>query len=403
MGYLLIIMEFTEENNKQENNKQEYIIKSYEKWDELDLKDDLLRGIYSYGFDNPSQIQKLAIKPIIEGRDVIAQAQSGTGKTGTFTISSLQTINIAEKTTQAMILAPTHELVKQISYVVEGIGSMMDGLVVKTLVGGTSVGEDIKQIKENVPHVIIGSTGRVNDMVRRQHINMQTIKLFILDEADEMLSGGFKEQVYQIFQNLANECKVAVFSATMPPYMLDMTNSFMKSPVKITMEPEKLNLEGIEQYYLALNDDNEKYDNLKTLFEFLTVNQSIIYVNSVERVQDLYNAMTRDGYSVACIHSSMKREEREKSFKDFRTGTYRVLISSNVTSRGIDIQQVSVVINFDIPKSVNTYLHRIGRSGRWGRKGTAINFITRQDIGYMKRIESHYKSNIQELPSEFKM
>lgn len=398
MGYLLIIMEFTEENNK-----QEYVIKSYEKWDELDLKDDLLRGIYSYGFDNPSQIQKLAIKPIIEGNDVIAQAQSGTGKTGTFTISSLQTINIAEKATQAMILAPTHELVKQISYVVEGIGSMMDGLVVKTLVGGTSVGEDIKQLKENVPHVIIGSTGRVNDMVRRQHINMQTIKLFILDEADEMLSGGFKEQVYQIFQNLTNECQVAVFSATMPPYMLDMTNKFMKSPVKITMEPEKLNLEGIEQYYLALNDDNEKYDNLKTLFEFLTVNQSIIYVNSVERVQDLYNAMIRDGYSVACIHSSMKREEREKSFKDFRTGTYRVLISSNVTSRGIDIQQVSVVINFDIPKSVNTYLHRIGRSGRWGRKGTAINFITRQDIGYMKRIESHYKSNIQELPSEFKM
>jgi len=378
-------------------------LKTYEKWDELDLKEELLRGIYGYGFESPSQIQKIAIKPIIDKKDVIAQAQSGTGKTGTFTISSLQRIDITEKNTQVMILAPTHELVKQIAFVVENIGSAMDGLVVKTLVGGTSVNDDIKQLKENVPHVVVGSTGRVNDMIRRRHLQTNHIKLFILDEADEMLSGGFKEQVYQIFQNLSSEAQIAIFSATLPPYILEMTDKFMNNPVKITMEPEKLNLEGIEQFYLALNDDNEKYDTLKKLFDFLTVNQSIIYVNSVQRVEDLYNAMVADGYSVVSIHSSMKREEREKSFKDFRTGTYRVLISSNVTSRGIDIQQVSIVINFDIPRSVNTYLHRIGRSGRWGRKGTAINFITRQDIGYMKRIESHYKSTIQELPSEFNL
>jgi len=383
--------------------QEENELKQYEAWDSLDLKDDLLRGIYSFGFETPSQIQKLAIKPIIDKRDVIAQAQSGTGKTGTFTISSLQRIEVNEKTTQVMILAPTHELVKQISFVVQGIGTMMEGLVVKSLVGGTSVNEDIKQLNENVPHVVVGSTGRVNDMIRRQHLNTKNIKMFVLDEADEMLSGGFKEQVYQIFQTLPPEAQIAVFSATMPPYILEMTNKFMNNPVKITMEPEKLNLEGIEQYYLALNDDNEKYDTLKRLFNFLTVNQTIIYVNSVQRVEDLYNAMIADGYSVVCIHSSMKREDREKSFKDFRTGTYRVLISSNVTSRGIDIQQVSIVINFDIPKSVNTYLHRIGRSGRWGRKGTAINFVTRQDIGYMKRIESHYKSNIKELPNEFNL
>jgi translation initiation factor 4A len=383
-----------------ENNND---LKTYEKWDELDLKEELLRGIYGYGFESPSQIQKTAIKPILDKKDVIAQAQSGTGKTGTFTISSLQRIDITEKTTQVMILAPTHELVKQIAFVVENIGSAMDGLVVKTLVGGTSVNDDIKQLKENVPHVVVGSTGRVNDMIRRRHLQTNHIKLFILDEADEMLSGGFKEQVYQIFQNLSPEAQIAIFSATLPPYILEMTDKFMNNPVKITMEPEKLNLEGIEQFYLALNDDNEKYDTLKKLFDFLTVNQSIIYVNSVQRVEDLYNAMVADGYSVVSIHSSMKREEREKSFKDFRTGTYRVLISSNVTSRGIDIQQVSIVINFDIPRSVNTYLHRIGRSGRWGRKGTAINFITRQDVGYMKRIESHYKSNIQELPSEFNL
>ena len=386
-------MEFTQNEN--------YEVKTYQKWDDFNLKEDILRGIFSIGFEEPSQIQKTAIMPVIEKRDVIAQAPSGTGKTGTFSISTLQRIDVSEKCTQAMILAPTHELVKQISYVINQIGSSMNGLVIKTLVGGTSVNEDIRDLRENVPHVIVGSTGRVNDMVRRRHIQMDTIRLFILDEADEMLSGGFKEQVYTIFQHLTNEAQIAVFSATMPSYMLEMTTKFMKNPVKITLEPEKLNLEGIQQYFLAVNNDDGKFEALKALFEHLTVNQSIIYVNSVQRVMDLYDAMKKEDFSVVCIHSSMKREEREEAFRTFRTGAVRVLISSNVTSRGIDIQQVSVVINFDIPRSVNTYLHRIGRSGRWGRKGNAINFITREDVGQMKRIEQHYKSNIQELPGNF--
>lgn len=386
-------MEFTQNEN--------YEVKTYQKWDDFNLKEDILRGIFSIGFEEPSQIQKTAIMPVIEKHDVIAQAPSGTGKTGTFSISTLQRIDVSEKCTQAIILAPTHELVKQISYVINQIGSNMNGLVIKTLVGGTSVNEDIRDLKENVPHVIVGSTGRVNDMVRRRHIQMDTIRLFILDEADEMLSGGFKDQVYTIFQHLTNEAQIAVFSATMPSYMLEMTTKFMKNPVKITLEPEKLNLEGIQQYFLAVNNDDGKFEALKALFEHLTVNQSIIYVNSVQRVMDLYDAMKKEDFSVVCIHSSMKREEREEAFRTFRTGAVRVLISSNVTSRGIDIQQVSVVINFDIPRSVNTYLHRIGRSGRWGRKGNAINFITREDVGQMKRIEQHYKSNIQELPGNF--
>ena len=386
-------MEFTQNEN--------YEVKTYQKWDDFNLKEDILRGIFSIGFEEPSQIQKTAIMPVIEKRDVIAQAPSGTGKTGTFSISTLQRIDVSEKCTQAIILAPTHELVKQISYVINQIGSSMNGLVIKTLVGGTSVNEDIRDLRENVPHVIVGSTGRVNDMVRRRHIQMDTIRLFILDEADEMLSGGFKDQVYTIFQHLTNEAQIAVFSATMPSYMLEMTTKFMKNPVKITLEPEKLNLEGIQQYFLAVNNDDGKFEALKALFEHLTVNQSIIYVNSVQRVMDLYDAMKKEDFSVVCIHSSMKREEREEAFRTFRTGAVRVLISSNVTSRGIDIQQVSVVINFDIPRSVNTYLHRIGRSGRWGRKGNAINFITREDVGQMKRIEQHYKSNIQELPGNF--
>ena len=376
-------------------------IKTINKWDEYDLKMELLRGIYSYGFENPSLIQKTAILPIIEKRDVIAQAPSGTGKTGAFTISCLERIDLSSNTTQALILAPTHELVKQIYSVISSIGGMMEGLKVKTLIGGTSVSEDALELKTNVPHVIVGSVGRVNDMIRRKNIHTKDIKLFILDEADEMLSGGFIESIYQIFTTLNHELQVAIFSATMPQEIIDLTNKFMRNPIKITMEAEKLNLDGITQHYIALESDQHKYETLKDLFGFLNINQTIVYVNSVNRVTDLYEAMTKDGNSVCCIHSNMKSHERHKSLEDFRKGVYRILISSNVTARGIDVQQVSVVINFDIPRCVHNYLHRIGRSGRWGRKGMAINFITKEDISSMKRIESHYKSNITELPSDF--
>jgi translation initiation factor 4A len=376
-------------------------IKTIEKWDEYDLKQNLLRGIYAFGFENPSLIQKTAILPIIEKRDVIAQAPSGTGKTGAFTVGCLERINIESKTTQALILAPTHELVQQISSVINRMGSMLEGLKVKTLIGGTSVSEDAIDLKMNVPHIIVGSVGRVNDMIRRKNINTKDIKMFILDEADEMLSGGFLENIYQIFTTFSHDLQVAIFSATLPPEIIELTNKFMKNPVKIIMEAEKLNLEGIQQHYIALDSDQQKYDTLKDLFGFLDINQTIVYVNSVTRVVDLYNAMIKDGNSVCCIHSSMKSCERHQALSDFKKGTYRILISSNVTARGIDVQQVSIVINFDLPRCVHNYLHRIGRSGRWGRKGMAINFITKEDVGTMKRIEEHYKSTITELPSDF--
>ena len=376
-------------------------LKTINKWDEYNLKMELLRGIYNFGFETPSLIQKTAILPIIEKRDVIAQAPSGTGKTGAFTIGCLERIDITSNTTQALILAPTHELVKQISSVVTRIGCMMEGLKVKTLVGGTSVSEDAVELRTNVPHIIVGSVGRVNDMIHRKNINTKDIKMFILDEADEMLSGGFLESIYQIFTTFNHNVQVAIFSATLPDEIIDLTNKFMKNPVKITMEAEKLNLDGIQQHYIALEGDAQKYETLKDLFGFLSINQSIVYVNSVNRVVELYDSMIKDGSSVCCIHSSMKSSEREQAMNDFKKGLYRILISSNVTARGIDVQQVSIVINFDIPRCVHNYLHRIGRSGRWGRKGMAINFITKEDVSTLKRIESHYKSNITELPSNF--
>ena len=368
-------------------------------WDELNLKNGLLRGIYANGFENPSEIQKKAILPIINKNDVIAQAQSGTGKTGAFTISALQITDVSIDELQSLIIAPTQELARQIHNVVNKLGSFMDGLRTQLLVGGTSVQGDIDKLRNAPPHVVVGCSGRIFDMIKRRHLNLSTVRLFILDEADEMLSQGFKDQIYNIFQYLNNKVHVAIFSATLPREVMQLTDKFMQSPLHITMKREELSLDGIEQYYLAMYTDNEKFEMLKKMFEQLTISQTIIYTNNVKRVSDLYEAMKRDGFPVCCIHSSMEKNERSAALDEFRAGKYRVLISSNVTARGIDIQQVGTVINFDIPKCVHTYLHRIGRSGRWGRKGLAINFVTEGDIHLMKHIESHYSITIKEFPS----
>lgn len=377
-------------------------ITDIKEWDSLNLKDDLLRGIYRYGFEKPTPIQSTSILPIIEKKDVIAQARSGTGKTGSFTIGALQRIDVSKNTTQVLMLAPTHELVKQISLVVSNIGNAMNGLLVKTLVGGTSVMEDSIELRNNPPHIIVGTPGRVYDMIRRKNINMNSIELFILDEADEMLSKGFKEQIYDIFKNFNNDVQVAIFSATMQEDVLTLTNKFMRDPVKIILKPEELTLECIQQYFVALPGDNDKFETLKDLFSFLQISQCIIYVNTIKRVNDLYEAMKKEGFPVCHIHSSMDKTERDKTFQQFRTGSSRVLISSGITARGIDIQQVSVVINFDITRDVDTYLHAIGRSGRYGRKGLAINFVTKQDLDQMRKIERHYGISIKELPSDIR-
>ena len=369
-------------------------------WDDLELRPELLRGIFAYGFEKPSPIQQKAIKPIIAKRDVVAQAQSGTGKTATFTIGALANVDLTNNSTQVLVLSPTKELTLQTAKVFGSLGGMLDGLKIQTLYGGSIIEETSSFSNKNIPHVICGCPGRVFDMMRRDKISSKKIKLIILDEADEMLSAGFKDQVYNIFQYLSNEVQVVLVSATLPESINSIIEKIMRNPIRISVKREMLTLEGISQFYIAVDDDRQKYLTLKEVFSHLAVSQCIIYSNSVKRVQDLYEAMKEDDFPVCRIHSGMDKVERENSFHDFRVGKSRVLISSNVTARGIDIQQVSIVVNFDLPKCVNTYLHRIGRSGRWGRKGVGINFITRRDIGKLKEIESHYSTQIAELPSD---
>ena len=380
------------------NLESEYDIKT---WDDLDLNPNLLRGIYAYGYENPSPIQQKAIKPIILKKDVVAQAQSGTGKTATFTIGALANIDVTNNSTQILVLSPTKELTIQTAKVFESLGCMLDNLRIQCVYGGSFIEETSSFSNKNYPHVICGCPGRVFDMMSRDKISSKKIKSVILDEADEMLSAGFKDQVYNIFQYLSNDIQVVLVSATLPESIHHIINKIMLNPIKISVKVEMLTLEGIQQYYVAVEDDRQKYATLKDLFSSLSIGQCIIYCNSTKRVQDLFEAMKDDEFPVSRIHSNMDKSEREHAFNDFKQGSSRVLISSNLTARGIDIQQVNVVINFDLSNCVNTYLHRIGRSGRWGRKGVGINFVTKRDIKILKEIEKHYSTEILEMPLNF--
>ena len=376
--------------------------REFEAWEDIpDLNPQLMRGIYGYGFEKPSPIQQKSILSIIDGRDVIAQAQSGSGKTGAFATGVLNRVRLDLKQPQALIIAPTRELAKQIHDVIKDLGSQMTGLNVQLLIGGTSTEDDVADLKANKPQVLIGCPGRVHDILRRQPAIGRGMQILVLDEADEMLSAGFNEQIYNIFQQLNTNVQVCLFSATMPPELHSLSDKFMRDPVRILVKSEMLTLEGIGQFHVALETDHDKYATLKDLFTRISVSQCIIYCNSIRRVSDLAEAMMNDGFPVCCIHSGMEKDVRDKAYQEFRSGAQRVLISSNVTARGIDIQQVSTVINFDMPRDVHTYLHRIGRSGRWGRKGSGVNFVTRRDFRKLKEIESYYGTAIPELPANF--
>jgi len=391
---------------------------AFDSWEdpELNLKEKLLRGIYAMGFENPSAIQKRACYPMIYGRpmpvgkdsesgkveirDITAQAQSGTGKTGTFCVGTLQIIDETLNTCQAMIMAPTRELAEQICGVIKDLGVKMN-IRVKLLIGGTRVDDDRVEIIEQKPQIVVGTPGRILDILKRRYLSPEHIKLMVLDEADEMLSVGFKDQIYDVFQFLRNEVQIGLFSATFSPELKQLTEKFMRNPIEILVKSGMLTLQGISQWFVKVDNDKSKYSIMLDIFQNLTINQSIIYCNSIPRVDDLWSAMENDGFPVGKIHGGMTGSERKQAHEDFKRGACRVLISTNMFARGIDVQQVSVVVNFDVPKDRHTYLHRIGRSGRWGRKGTAINFATKQDIVRIGQFERYYDTEIREMPSNY--
>ena len=346
-------------------------------FDAMNLKEKLLRGIYAYGFEKPSAIQQRAIIPCIKGRDVIAQAQSGkkekrfewekpfsnisfpltgTGKTATFSIAILQTIDTEVRGCQALVLAPTRELATQIQKVVVALGDFMNAQS-HACIGGTNVREDMRNLEQGV-HVVVGTPGRVQDMIQRKFLRTNDIKLFVLDEADEMLSRGFKDQIQEVFKKLPNDVQVILLSATMPPEVLEVSKYFMRDPVRILVKKEELTLEGIRQFYVNVKQEQWKLGTLCDLYDTLSITQAVIFCNTRRKVDQLTEEMTAKNFTVSAMHGEMDQRERDMIMKQFRSGSSRVLITTDLLARGIDVQQVSLVINYDLPSIRENYIHR---------------------------------------------
>jgi len=369
----------------------------YKSFDEMGLNENILRGVYSYGFEKPSTIQQMGIVPMMSGKDIIAQAQSGTGKTGTFTISILHRIVYEELVPQAMIIVPTRELAQQIKKVMSSIGEYSK-VKVLALIGGTDIRSDIYSLKDGV-HVIVGTPGRIYDMINRGNLKLEQLKVLVLDEADQMLDRGFKDQIYEIFKTgIPKETQIALFSATWTKDSEEISKKFMTDPVRIMLQKENLTLEGIKQYKILLKKEEFKFGVLLDIYQALSLKQTIIYCNNKKKVEDLALNLTEHKMSMTVLHGDMSQTEREKIMSEFHKGSVRILITTDLLARGIDVQQLSLVINYDIPNNRENYIHRIGRTGRFGRKGVALNFVTEKEESLLKDIETFYNTVVQDLP-----
>eukprot|EP00698_Gefionella_okellyi_P005586 TRINITY_DN15085_c0_g1_i1.p1 TRINITY_DN15085_c0_g1~~TRINITY_DN15085_c0_g1_i1.p1 ORF type:complete len:405 (+),score=82.41 TRINITY_DN15085_c0_g1_i1:77-1291(+) len=358
------------------------------------LKKELLMGIFELGFEKPSPIQEAAIPIALTGKDVLARAKNGTGKTAAFCIPAIESIDVNLKAIQVLICVPTRELALQTSAVCKMLGKHLNIQVMATF-GGTNLKDDIMRLYNPV-HLLIATPGRVLDLAAKGVADLSHCKMFVMDEADKLLSPEFRPLAERLVSYLPKQRQIMLFSATFPVTVKDFKEQLMDNPHEINLMDE-LTLKGITQFY-AFVEEKQKVHCLNTLFSKLQINQSIIFCNSVTRVELLAKKITELGYSCFYIHAKMRQEDRSRVFHDFRTGACRHLVSSDLFTRGIDIQSVNVVINFDFPKNAETYLHRIGRSGRFGHLGLAINLITYDDRFNLYRIERELGTEIKPIP-----
>mmetsp|Transcript_54113 Transcript_54113/g.113127 ORF Transcript_54113/g.113127 Transcript_54113/m.113127 type:complete len:428 (-) Transcript_54113:337-1620(-) len=358
------------------------------------LQRELLMGIFEKGWEAPSPIQEESIPIALGGRDILARAKNGTGKTGAFVIPTLEKINTKLAAIQALLLVPTRELALQTSQVCKEVGKHM-GVEVMVTTGGTSLKDDIMRLYSTV-HILVATPGRVLDLANKRVADLSKCLIFVLDEADKLLSADFAPLCEDLVRFLPRTCQKMLFSATFPVTVGTFKNRCMTDPYEINLM-EELTLKGITQYY-AFVEERAKVHCLNTLFSKLQINQSIIFCNSFNRVELLAKKITEIGYSCFYIHSKMLQAHRNRVFHDFRNGACRNLVSSDLFTRGIDIQSVNVVINFDFPKNSETYLHRVGRSGRFGHLGLAINLITMDDRFNLQKIEQELGTEIKPIP-----
>jgi ATP-dependent RNA helicase DDX6/DHH1 len=360
------------------------------------IKRELMMGIFEAGFEKPSPIQEETIPVALTGRDILARAKNGTGKTAAFVIPTLEKINPKNPKTQAILLVPTRELALQTSQVCKTLGKHL-GVNVMVTTGGTGLKDDIIRLGDAV-HIIVGTPGRILDLTSKGVADLSECSIFVMDEADKLLSPEFTVVIEQILTFCPKDRQVMLFSATFPMIVKDFKDKHMRNPYEINLMDE-LTLRGITQYY-AFVEEKQKVHCLNTLFSKLQINQSIIFCNSTNRVELLAKKITELGYSCFYSHARMMQQHRNKVFHDFRAGVSRNLVCSDLLTRGIDIQAVNVVINFDFPKNAETYLHRIGRSGRFGHLGLAINLITWEDRLNLYKIEQELGTEIQPIPAD---
>lgn len=361
------------------------------------LKRELLMGLFENGFEKPSPIQEAAIPVALAGRDILARAKNGTGKTGAFLVPLIERVDLSIATTSALVLVPTRELALQTAQVCKKLCKHIDGLDVMVTTGGTSLKDDIMRLYQPV-HILVATPGRVLDLTEKGLCKLDKCKMLVLDEADKLLSPEFTVVIEQLLQYMPRDRQISLFSATFPVAVKTFRDRWLRKPHEINLMDE-LTLRGISQFY-AFVEESKKVHCLNTLFSKLQINQSIIFCNSVNRVELLAKKITALGYSCFYIHAKMPQTQRNRVFHDFRSGIVRNLVSTDLFTRGIDIQSVNVVINFDFPKTSETYLHRVGRSGRFGHRGLAISLLTYEDRFNLFRIEKELGTEIGPIPSD---
>ncbi len=359
----------------------------------------LLRGIYSYGYEKPSFIQQKCIFPMINGKDILAESQSGTGKTACYSISLLQIIDeeiFTMNEAQGLILSPTRELAQQINLNISQIGEYMRAKV-HSFIGGTSLKGDIASLVNGV-HIVVGTPGRILDLLQKKIISLSKLKVFIIDEADEMLSRGFLLTIKKIISYLQANIQVGVFSATFKSKdILDIAESILKDPIKVHVNKseEKFSLEEIKQFYIKVAND-DKINKLLSLYRQIDISQSFIYCNNITTVDYLSEELKSRGFAISTIHSDFNQSERDKQLKNFRSGLSRIMVTSDLLARGIDICQLDMVINYDLPINPETYIHRIGRTGRFGKKGISFSLVSDNDLSCIDDIKSISQSEMIE-------
>ena len=367
-------------------------------FDSLNLNSDLLKGVYLHGFTQPSKIQIKGIQSINTGKDCIIQSQAGTGKTATYLLGTINRMDDTEKLCQGIIITPTRELATQVYDVANNLIKYTNFKIAKCT-GGTDVNQNRLELKNT--SIVIGTLGRIYHMIEEKKINIHKLKFIVLDEADEMLTDGINEKLNQIFEKSPSGIQVVLISATMSLNVFTVSKKFMHDPIKILLKNSEVVVDLISQFYLDVETEELKFDTLLDLYNLVSTSQAIIFCNTIRKVEWLEQNLKQNNFPITVIHSNMTQDERDNVVKEFRDGKTRLLLTTDLLSRGIDIPQVNMVINYDLPPNKETYVHRIGRCGRFDKKGVSITMVKMSDptdVKTFNKLKHFYKIDIKEMP-----